>query len=261
MWQPVAVATVLAFHAHPDDEVLLTGGTIARLTSEGHRVVIVMACDGAVWEPNGRLAEFRASAAILGAKRAEYLGYADSGHGPVLYPDPPGLTRFARADTDEAAGKLAAIIREENVDLLLSYDTYGGYGHRDHVKVHEVGARAAKLTGVRVLEATVPREFAVVGSGVLRALRLARFTAREARAAGTPRSAVTHRVNVRRYAATKRAALAAHATPVRAKGRSARLFRLAVALPLPLFALLAGWEWFTEPGVTPGGRVRTDVLR
>jgi LmbE family N-acetylglucosaminyl deacetylase len=255
------VATVLAFHAHPDDEVLLTGGTIARLTAEGHRVVIVVACDGAVWEPNGRLAEFRASAAILGAKRTEYLGYADSGYGPVLHPDPPGLTRFARADTDEAADKLAAIISEENADLLLSYDAYGGYGHRDHLKVHEVGARAAKLTGVRVLEATVPRELAVVGSGVLRTFRLARFTAQEARASGTPRSALTHRVNVRRYAATKQAALAAHATPVRGTSRLARLFRLAVALPLPIFSLLAGWEWFTEPGVAAGGRVRTEILR
>ncbi|HWG01576.1 MAG TPA: PIG-L family deacetylase [Trebonia sp.] len=255
------MATVLAFHAHPDDEVLLTGGTIARLTAAGHRVVIVMACDGAVWEPNGRLGEFRASAAVLGAARTEYLGYADSGYGPVLYPDPPGRTRFARADTGEAAAKLAAIIRAEGTDLLLSYDARGGYGHRDHVKVHEVGARAAQLTGVRLLETTVPRELAVAGSAILRALRLARFTAREAHAAGTPRSAVTHRVNVRRYAATKQAALAAHATPVGGKGRSARLFRLAVSLPVPIFALLAGWEWFTEPGAAPDGRIRTDILR
>ena len=78
------MATVLAFHAHPDDEVLLTGGTLARLAAEGHRVVIVVACDGAVGPPNDRLAEFRESAAILGAARAEYLGYADSGHGSVL---------------------------------------------------------------------------------------------------------------------------------------------------------------------------------
>jgi LmbE family N-acetylglucosaminyl deacetylase len=254
------VATVLAFHAHPDDEVLLTGGTLARLAAEGHRVVIVVACDGAMWTPNGRLDEFRASAEILGAARAEYLGYADSGHGPVLYPDPPGRTRFARADTDEAAGRLAAIIREENADLLLSYDERGGYGHRDHIKVHEVGARAAELTGVRLVEDTVPRELAVIGSAILRALRLARFTNQEARVAGTPGSAITHRIDVRRYAAQKRAALAAHLTPVQGKARSARLFRLAVALPVPVFALFAGREWFTEPGAAPGP-VRDDILR
>jgi LmbE family N-acetylglucosaminyl deacetylase len=254
------VATVLAFHAHPDDEVLLTGGTLARLAAEGHRVVIVVACDGAMWAPNCRLEEFRASARILGAARAEHLGYADSGHGPVFHPDPPGRVRFARADTGQAAGRLAALIAEENADLLLSYDERGGYGHRDHVKVHEVGARAAELTGVRVLEATVPRELAVTGSALLRALRLVRFTDAEARAAGTPHSAITHRIDVRRYAAVKQAALAAHLTPVRGQARSARLFRMAVALPVPVFALLAGREWFTAPGSSPGP-ARRDVLR
>ena len=207
----------------------------------------------------GRLGEFRASAAILGAARAEHLGYADSGHGPVLYPDPPGRVRFARADTGEAADRLTALIREENAGLLLSYDAQGGYGHRDHVKVHEVGALAAKRTGVRVLEATVPRELAVAGSGALRALRLARFTDSEARAAGTPRSAITHRMDVRRYAAVKQAALTAHRTPAAGTGRSSRLFRMAVSLPAPVFGLLAGREWFIEPGATPGP-VRYQIL-
>lgn len=256
------MATVLAFHAHPDDEVLLTGGTLAKLSAQGHRVVVVVACDGAISTPNSRLDEFRASAAILGAVRAEHLGYADSGHGPVLYPDPPGRTRFARADPAEAAAKLAALLREENADLLLSYDARGGYGHRDHIMVHEVGARAAELTGVRVLEATVPRELAVQVFGVLSRLNglVTRYTAQEARAAGTPRAAITHRVDVRRYAARKQAALAAHRTPVYARGRASRLFRLGVALPVPVFALLAGREWFAEPGAAPG-QVLDDILR
>jgi LmbE family N-acetylglucosaminyl deacetylase len=253
------MTTVLAFHAHPDDEVLLTGGTIARLAAEGNRVVVVVACDGAVTAPNGRLGEFRASARILGAARAEYLGYADSGHGRELYPDPPGKVRFARADAGEAAGRLADLIRAEDASLLLSYDSRGGYGHRDHVKVHEVGALAAKLTGVRVLEATVPRELAVAGSAALRALRLARFTGGEAMASGTPWTEITHRVDVREYAAAKRAALAAHRTPGSGTGRSSRLFRLAVRLPFPVFRLLAGHEWFTEPGASPGP-VRGDPL-
>lgn len=256
------MATVLAFHAHPDDEVLLTGGTLAKLAAEGHRVVIVVACDGAMWTPNSRLDEFRASAAILGAARAEHLGYADSGHGPVLYPDPPGRVRFARADTAEAAGRLAGLLREERADLLLSYDASGSYGHRDHLKVHEVGARAAGLTGVRVLEATVPRELAVQVFGVLSRLNglVTRYTAEEARSAGTPRAAITHRVNVRRYAARKQAALAAHRSPLSRNGRAARLFRLAIALPVPVYALVAGREWFTEPGAAPGP-VLDDIFR
>ena len=72
------MATIVAFHAHPDDEVLLTGGTIARLAAEGNRVIIVVACDGDVWAGPGqgrRLEELRASAAILGADKAVHLGY------------------------------------------------------------------------------------------------------------------------------------------------------------------------------------------
>src|ERR1700677_3895060 len=154
------VATIVAFHAHPDDEVLLTGGTIAWLAAEGHRVMIVVACDGEVWPDQHRgqrLEELRASAAILGADKAVHLGYADSGHGPVLFEDPPGGIRFARADIEEAAGKLAGLLTDEHADLLLSYDPHGGYGHRDHVRVHQVGARAAQLAGARGVEATVAR--------------------------------------------------------------------------------------------------------
>jgi len=258
------MATVVAFHAHPDDEVLLTGGTLARLAAEGHRVVIVVASDGAMGpaDTSTRLAEFRESAAILGAARAEHLGYADSGRGPLLYPDPPDRARFARADVEEAAGRLAALIREERADLLLSYDPGGGYGHRDHVRVHIVGARAAELAGVRVLEATVPRELAVRAFTVLSRLGglVTRYTVAEASAAGTPRAAITHRVNVRRYAARKQAALAAHRTPASGNGRAARLLRLAVALPAPVFGWLAGREWYAEPGAAPGP-VLDDILR
>jgi LmbE family N-acetylglucosaminyl deacetylase len=258
------MATIVAFHAHPDDEVLFTGGTLARLAAEGHRVVIVVACDGAVWPKHGtvRLEEFRASAAILGAARAEHLGYADSGGGPLLFDDPPGKVRFVRADLDEAAGRLAAILREEHADLLLSYDAAGGDGHRDHVRVHEVGARAAELTGVRVLEATGPRELVIWFYRVATALRLARgHPLQEVRGYGTPRALITHRMAVRRFAAVKQQALAAHVTPMRGQGRMSRVHRLAVAVPATTFGLIFGTEWFTEPGAAPGGPVLTDILR
>jgi len=245
------MATVVAFHAHPDDEVLLTGGTIARLAAEGHRVIVVVACDGDVWAGPGqgrRLEELRSSAAILGAERAVHLGYADSGHGPVLYEDPPGRTRFARADAGEAARRLAALLAEEHADLLLSYDPQGGYGHRDHVRVHRVGALAGALSGVRVVEATVPRELVAQLARLLLVLRLVtRHRLEEMRGYGMPRSAITHRVDVRGYAAQKRAALAAHQTPLSGRGRSARLFRLLVRSPLPAFRAICGTEWFAEP--------------
>ena len=137
------MATVVAFHAHPDDEVLLSGGTLAKLAADGHRVVIVVACsvpmEGAGARGSERLGQLQQSATELGAARVVHLGYADSGRGPVLYPDPPGYVRFVRADVTEAAGRLADVLRAEQADLLLSYDPRGGYGHPDHVKVHEVG--------------------------------------------------------------------------------------------------------------------------
>ena len=254
------MATVVAFHAHPDDEVLLTGGTIARLSAEGHRVVVVMACDGDMGpdQPRAlgvRLEEFRTSVGILGGDKAMHLGYADSGHGPILFDDPPGRVRFARADVEEAAGKLAAILEEEQADLLISYDPQGGYGHRDHVQVHRVGARAAELTGIRVVEATIPRELVAMAALPLIALRLMRrHHLREMRHYGTAGSAITHRLDVRRYAASKRRALAAHRTPLYSTGRGSRLFRLMVRLPVPLFRLVAGREWFAEPNATPHSR-------
>ena len=259
------MATIVAFHAHPDDEVLLTGGTVARLAAEGHRVIIVMACDGDMWAnpdhgPGRRLDELRASAAILGAGKAVHLGYADSGHGPVLFEDPPGRTRFARADAEEAAEKLAALLTDEHADLLLSYDPQGGYGHRDHVQVHRVGARAAELAGVRVVEATVPRELVARLAWVLLLLRLVtRHRLDEMRGYGMPQSAITHRVDVRRYAAQKQAALTAHRTPVFGVGRGARLFRALVRAPRPIFRVVCGREWFAEPGGRTGELVACPV--
>jgi LmbE family N-acetylglucosaminyl deacetylase len=245
------MSTVVAFHAHPDDEVLATGGTLARLAAEGNRVVIVAASDGWMGArteagADTRLDELRASAALLGAARVEYLGYADSGHGPVLFPDPPDRQRFVRASVDEAAERLAELIRAEHADLLLSYDACGGYGHRDHVHVHAVGARAAELTGVRVLEATAPREYVRLVTSALRALRLVVRLDEETQTWFTPRAAITHRVNVRRYARQKQAALAAHRSVVQGTGRFARLMRLLLALPTPVFGLVLGREWFAE---------------
>lgn len=83
------MATVIAFHAHPDDEVLLTGGTLARLAAEGSRAIVAVATDGVMGPAAGegagtRLAELRASTAALGVARVVHLGYVDSGHGPLF---------------------------------------------------------------------------------------------------------------------------------------------------------------------------------
>jgi LmbE family N-acetylglucosaminyl deacetylase len=242
------MTTIVAFHAHADDPVVLSGGTLARAAADGHRVVVVVATDGlAAQHPTPRWRELEASAAILGVRRVVHLGYADSGHGPELYPDPPGRQRFARADTEEAAHRLAAVLHEERADLLLGYDAGGGYGHRDHVKVHEVARRAARLTGTRLLEATMPRDTVVRLVRIIRALRIP--FPYDGAALGrlySPASAITHRFDVRRFAGRKQAALAAHVSDVRGGGRLAAVLRVLVWLPAPVFGLVAGREWYVE---------------
>lgn len=258
------MATVVAFHAHPDDEAVLTGGTLARAVAAGHRVVVVVATDGRVSnddEVDLRLGELRLSARILGVHRVECLGYADSGFDAEFYPDPPGRIRFARADTEEAARRLAAILREEDADLLLSYQANGGYGHRDHVQVHHVGARAAQLAGTRrVLEATMPRELLARIASLARLLRLPAPYGRDVvRTAYSPGSAITHRINVFRFARQKRDAFAAHRSQIGNNRVATVLFGALLRLPPQVAGVTFGREWFVDPTLPPG-RVYRDIF-
>ncbi|WP_082176627.1 PIG-L deacetylase family protein [Arsenicicoccus sp. oral taxon 190] len=267
--------TLLAFHAHPDDEALLTSGTLARAAAEGHRVIVVTATDGDLGLTSSayagsatqslgerRLGELMRSCRALGVARVEWLGYADSGSGAELYPDPEGMTRFVRADVDEAAERLARILREESVDVLLTYDRHGGYGHRDHVQVHRVGARAAELAGTpRVLQATVPRDL------ICRALDLVslvyRFPPDFDRASFdhhfSAASEITHRVDVRRHIAAKRASMRAHASQA-ATDDGDRTLAAFLRIPRPLYDLVFQREWFVDASRPPGSPMARDVF-
>nr|BFF03097.1 PIG-L family deacetylase [Streptoalloteichus tenebrarius] len=250
---------------------MLTAGTMARLAAEGHRVVLVVATAGeqGLAAPEAvtggslgavRTRELHASARALGCARVEFLGYADSGlDGSAVAGDGP--TPFASADVEEAAGRLADLLREENASLLTSYDPAGGYGHPDHVQVHRVGARAAEIAGTPVvLEATVDRDL------LLRGLRLAskvypfppEFDARTFETAYSPRAAITHKVDVRRYAQAKRQSMAAHVTQATG-GDSTRTLAALLRIPRPLFRWVLGTEWYVQRGLPPG-RVLRDPL-
>lgn len=260
------VRTIVSFHAHPDDEALLTAGTLARLAAEGHRVVLVVATAGAAGlassDATGDLAALRTeevhrSARLLGCARVVMLGYDDSGmDGRLAAPRP-----FAQAEVEVAAARLAAVLDEERADVVTIYDAAGGYGHPDHAQVHHVGARAAQLARTPlVLEATVDRDL------LQRALRLTRllplppdFDADRFATAFTPRAALTHRVDVRRYLAQKRAAMAAHATQL-AGGTDARTLGVFLRLPRPVFRAVFGYEWFVEHGRAPTRPPLDDVL-
>ena len=276
-----AARTLVVFHAHPDDEALLTAGTMARAAAEGHRVVLVVATDGALGETDEtaygakgdalastRSRELAASARALGVARTVELGHADSGSGPEVWPDPPGGRRFVRVPIDDAASALADVLVEERADVLTTYDPNGGYGHRDHVRVHEVGARAAELArerglDVRVLWATVPRD--LICRAIDLVAKVYRFPPEFDRSsfdrAFAAKSEITHRIPVRRHAAAKRASMRAHASQAAADGGGGgdRTLGMLVRIPRPLYDLVFGREWFVDPDAAPG-TAATDIF-
>lgn len=263
-------ATLVSFHAHPDDEVLLTGGVLAAAAAQGHRVVLVVATDGGAGlsdsGPGESLArrrrrELQASADALGCARLVRLDYADSGM-DAQAPHPPGRRRFVDVDVDVAAGQLADILREEGAGVLTVYDPRGGYGHPDHVQVHRVGVRAAQLAGTPVvLEATIDRDL------LARALATVRLAGRlmprlpllPSSEVYTPRAEITHRVDVRPWLPAKRAAMAAHASQS-VGGGAPRTLAVLLRLPRSLLRRVVGTEWFVQRGITPPTRPYPDIF-
>lgn len=258
------MATLVCFHAHPDDEAIGTGGTIARASDEGHRVVLVIATNGDHGElpddmlPGETLAERRRAetaeaAAVLGIHRIAWLGYEDSGMTGWAQNHEPAS--FHQAPLEEAAERLAVVLREEQADVLTVYDWHGMYGHPDHIKVHQVGHRAAELASIpRVLESTMNRDHFVR----LRAARSAvealgeggadfdpEGPADDGNPFGMPEADLTHAVDVRAWIDRKRAALACHGSQV----PESSFF---LQMPPEVFVRSFGTEWFIEVGIEPG---------
>lgn len=152
--------TLLAIHAHPDDESSKGSGTMARYAAHGVRVALVCATggeEGDVLNPRMdrpgikermaelRMAELETACDMLGVERLYKLGYRDSG-----MPDTEATKRpdaFCNADPEEAIARLVEIIRAERPEVVLGYDESRGYEHPDHVKVHEWGTEAFHAAG------------------------------------------------------------------------------------------------------------------
>ncbi|WP_411150280.1 N-acetyl-1-D-myo-inositol-2-amino-2-deoxy-alpha-D-glucopyranoside deacetylase [Streptomyces sp. A30] len=152
---------LLLVHAHPDDESINNGATMARYAAEGARVTLVTCTLGERGEviPPGlghltgaalgeyRLRELAAAMRELGVEDFRQLGgagrYQDSGMMGLADNDDPGC--FWQADVDEAAARLLEVIREVRPQVLVTYDENGGYGHPDHIQAHRVAMRAAEL--------------------------------------------------------------------------------------------------------------------
>jgi len=245
--------TLVSFHAHPDDEAILTGGSLARAAREGHRVVLVFATRGELGEDvdgvlgesevlaDRRVAEADAAARVLGAARVVFLDYHDSGMAGE--PTNDAEAAFASADREVAAAQLAAVLREENAELLTVYDERGGYEHPDHVMVHDVGVRAAELARTpRVYAATVSRQHY---EEVIRTVDVPEEGAEaDEFELGVDEALITTTVDVRDLLDVKRAAMAAHASQI-----SETSFFL--ALDADRFADVFGTEWYIRLDTTP----------
>jgi N-acetyl-1-D-myo-inositol-2-amino-2-deoxy-alpha-D-glucopyranoside deacetylase len=163
---PVTARTggILFVHAHPDDESINNGATMAKYAAQGTRVTLVTCTRGELGEiippryahlaadREDRLGEYRetelaAAMKELGVDDHRFLGglgeYRDSGMMGTEGNDLPGS--FWRTDVDEAAGRLADVIREVRPRIVVTYNEIGGYGHPDHIQAHRVALRAVDL--------------------------------------------------------------------------------------------------------------------
>jgi LmbE family N-acetylglucosaminyl deacetylase len=240
------VTTVAFLHAHPDDESIATGGTMAALADAGHRVVLVLATRGELGEvPDGfldegetlterRVREAHAAAEILGVHRVQFLGYRDSGMAGE--PTNADADAFCQADVERAAARLLDILDDEGVELLVSYDERGNYGHPDHVQVHRVGAAIARSTGLRVLESTMNRDH------LLAAMRaMSPYDVADPQDVGMPAERIHLAIDVRPWIDRKREAMKAHASQI----TDGSFF---LRMPEELFASVFGIEWYIRHG-------------
>ena len=152
--------TLLTTHAHPDDETIGTGGTMALAVRAGHRVVLVTCTRGEQGEivipemdtadNHRRLGEIRAveletAMAALGVTEWDNLGYRDSDM--MGRPGNHDPRTFWQADVDEAIGRMTWMVRRFRPDVMTTYNEFGGYGHPDHIRTHVVAHGAFERAG------------------------------------------------------------------------------------------------------------------
>ncbi|MFF7367882.1 N-acetyl-1-D-myo-inositol-2-amino-2-deoxy-alpha-D-glucopyranoside deacetylase [Streptomyces tricolor] len=269
---------LLLVHAHPDDESINNGATMARYAAEGAHVTLVTCTlgeRGEVIPPElrhltgpalgaHRRGELAAAAAALGVTDVRLLGgagrYGDSGMTGLPDNDDPGC--FWQADVDEAAGLLADVILEVRPQVLVTYDDNGGYGHPDHVQAHRVAMRAVDLAAERghriakVYWNRVPRSVAEAAFARLQDELPALPFDKSADVDDVPGvvadERITTAVDGTAHAAAKAAAMRAHATQIEV---AEPYFALSNALAQPLFTT----EYY-ELVRGPGQRGETDLF-
>lgn len=229
----------------------------------GHRVILVVGTGGEHGESPADLAEGETladrrrvecerSCATLGVSRLEFLGYRDSGMTgweQNAHPD-----AFMNAPIDEAAERLAQILREESVDVLTTYDWHGNYGHPDHIAIFNVGMRAAELAATpHVYQATMNRDHM---QRMMEGARAAGVDVPDfgdddtpgtddGNPFGMPEVDLTTAIDVREFTPKKRESMRAHSSQI-----SDGSFFL--EMPDEVFEMSFGTEWFIKVGAPAG---------
>jgi LmbE family N-acetylglucosaminyl deacetylase len=256
MANPERPLTLMAVHAHPDDEATGTGGVFARYSSEGVRTVLVTCTNGELGDAAGgikpgepghdgaavaavRRGELERSCELLGIDHLELLGFHDSGMMGWTANDAPGS--FWTTPVEVGASRLAELIEQYRPQVVVTYDANGFYGHPDHIQAHRITTAAVERTGIaeKLYHTAVPRsalpEFA-------KALAAAGVEPPEPLESdpefGTPDELITTIVDCSVFVETKFAALSAHAT------QAENTFFLNMGKPL--FAQLFGTETFVR---------------
>ncbi|WP_298180137.1 N-acetyl-1-D-myo-inositol-2-amino-2-deoxy-alpha-D-glucopyranoside deacetylase [Saccharomonospora sp.] len=227
---------MLFVHAHPDDESITTGGTIARYSAEGAHVIVVTCTlgeEGEIIPPEldqlgawagdqlggYRIGELAEAGAALGWSEHRFLGgpgrWRDSGMAGVDSNRHPRA--FVQGALSEQVEQLLAVFDEVRPEVVVTYDPNGGYGHPDHIRAHEIVTAAVERSeGVRRLFYTVFSEEATARG--LAALRRDERVPFQVPADGelpvTPDTQITTRVDISAHREDKFAALRAHRTQV-----------------------------------------------
>lgn len=263
--------TMLCVHAHPDDEALFTAGVQALYARRGVRQVLVTCTNGALgFDEAGRgsqdegfagrdvvatrAAELTRSAEILGVDRLEMLGFGDSGM--AGWPANEHPDAFVQQPLADAAQRLAAIIAEEQPQVVITYGADGFYGHPDHIRAHEVTVAAIEQSGDIVQRLYT---IALAKSSLAAFVELAANSGMDlpdwigqGLIAGTDDELVQTVIDCSEVVGLKHQALAAHATQV----DNADL----VAMDDELFDVIFGTETFVRHLDTTGSPLPEDDL-
>jgi len=263
---------LLLVHAHPDDECLATGGTIARYADEGVHVVLVTCTNGEAGEIADvpelgsrdeiaarlgeiRVEELKEACRRLGPVDVRLLGYHDSGMAGTPSNNAPEA--FVNQSLDEAVGRVAAIIDETRPAVIVTYNEFGFYGHPDHIRAHRVAVAAREEAAHRASKLyynAAPKSLLLQGREMAEQFGVSPddfFSLDEIERIGTEDAAITTALDVSAYVDRKFRALEAHRTQL---GTTEAFLRI----PESVRAMAMGTEHYVLAG--GGATGETDLF-